>query len=595
MNFIPRLLIILFAAMLLANTPQSRAENAARPIGEPVLEPATLHCLAVHWFIHGDDNQNASVAISYRKTGGTKWIEGPPLLRVERNSTRNEHGQSSVEIPPDSWLFAGTVFVLEPGTEYELKLAVHDPDGGDAQHVLRYSTISEPVAPKDARVLWVSPGSGDGDGSEKQPFRGLDAAQKAARPGDIFLLHAGVYPGTFKISKSGEPGRPIIWRGAGDGEVIIDGQKPDDHLTDSAIEASGVHDVWFEGLSIRSAYRLIRASESSRLVVRRCHLSNAICGIVAAKNDTRKVNGFFISDNVIEGIMPWPTTRRQWETLPESRGIWLTGSGHVVCYNRITHFKDAMDTDESPACFAIDFHNNDVSEMFDDGTEMDGSERNTRCFFNRYTNVFQGISLQPVYGGPVYVFRNALYNVQVEAFKLHNRPSGGIIVHNTVVKYGVPLVLSTRAEVHDCVFRNNLFVGTSGDYAAQLEAPMINCDFDCDGFAGGPFAKLLKWNGVRYATIEEIRAKSPAERHATIMDSAHLFASGVSAPTDSSIIYQVSINDLRLAPGAAAIDAGQIMPGFNDDFAGAAPDLGAYESGKPMPHYGPRPVGSTRR
>ena len=63
-----------------------------------------------------------------------------------------------------------------------------------------------------------------------------------------------------------------------------------------------------------------------------------------------------------------------------------------------------MDTADGPVCCAIDFHNNDVSEMFDDGSEMDGSERNTRNFLNRYTNTLTGVSLQPVYGGPVYVY-----------------------------------------------------------------------------------------------------------------------------------------------------------------------------------------------
>jgi hypothetical protein len=117
---------------------------------------------------------------------------------------------------------------------------------------------------------------------------------------------------------------------------------------------------------------------------------------------------------------------------------------------------------------------------------------------------------------------------------------------------------------------------------------MVDCDFDYDGFAGGPFSKLLKWNGARYATIEEVREKSPVERHAKIMDSGHLFASGVLAPQDSGKIYPISINDLRLAPNSAAIDAGQAMPGFNHNFAGFAPDLGAYEAGSPMPYYGPR-------
>src|SRR5437588_8860448 len=126
-------MIFFFAALLFATAPKSLAKNTSQPIGEPVLEPATLHCLAVHWLIRGDDNENASIAISYRKTDAARWIEGPPLLRVERNSTRNERGQSSVEIRPDAWLFAGSVFVLEPATQYELKLMLHDPDGGDAE------------------------------------------------------------------------------------------------------------------------------------------------------------------------------------------------------------------------------------------------------------------------------------------------------------------------------------------------------------------------------------------------------------------------------------------------------------------------------
>jgi hypothetical protein len=57
----------------------------------------------------------------------------------------------------------------------------------------------------------------------------------------------------------------------------------------------------------------------------------------------------------------------------------VTGAGHVVCYNRITNFADAIDTFDSPRCEAIDFHNNDVGQMTDDGMELDYSRRNVRC------------------------------------------------------------------------------------------------------------------------------------------------------------------------------------------------------------------------
>ena len=45
---------------------------------------------------------------------------------------------------------------------------------------------------------------------------------------------------------------------------------------------------------------------------------------------------------------------------------------------------------------------------------------------------------------------------------------------------------------------------------------------------------------------------------------------------------------LTLAPGGAAIDVGVALPNLADAYAGAAPDLGAYELGSPPPAYGPR-------
>lgn len=49
--------------------------------------------------------------------------------------------------------------------------------------------------------------------------------------------------------------------------------------------------------------------------------------------------------------------------------------------------------------------------------------------------------------------------------------------------------------------------------------------------------------------------------------------------------------DFALAPLSSALDRGQRLPGINDGFTGAAPDLGALEAGCPEPSYGPRPDG----
>ena len=253
------------------------------------------------------------------------------------------------------------------------------------------------------------------------------------------------------------------------------------------------------------------------------------------------------------------------------RGIQISGQGHDVCFNRIRGFADAIDTFPSPRCAGIDIHNNDLSELTDDGVEMDYSERNTRCFQNRLTNVFQGISMQPVFGGPVYVFRNVLYNVAVEPFKLHNSPSGCLIFHNTVVKHGTPALLYTPEQVRHSLSRNNLYVGTADRYGMDFLARMIDCDFDHDGFAGGPFQIFLRWNGIRYGTFEDVQKRAPVLRHAVRLDSRSLFASGAMPPEDVSRAASVP-PDLRLASMSGAVDAGVIMPGLNDGFHGSRPD-----------------------
>ncbi|MCS6862135.1 MAG: right-handed parallel beta-helix repeat-containing protein, partial [Abditibacteriales bacterium] len=439
-----------------------RASRAAQPLGEPVLEPPTLHCLGVYWVIGGDDNKNARVEVEYRVVG-QPWRRGLPLFRVEKGAHQHDRRRGGASLPAQAWLFAGSVVMLTPNTEYELKLTLIDPDGGRAEKRLKARTMAEPVAPPNAPQYHVVPGDGGGTGTRNDPFRGLAAAQAHAQPGDVFLLHAGVYEGTFTVTKSGAPGKPIVWRGAGDGDAIIDGQGKAAKRPGRGISAGDVHDVWFEDLTVRNADYGIVAHRAARLVIRRCHLYRCDYGIAATHNDNDSVHGFFIADNLIEGPSTWPRTKG----IENARGIQITGAGHVVCYNRVRGFADGIDTFPSPRCAAIDFHNNEISEMTDDGIEMDYSERNTRCFFNRLTNVFQGISVQPVYGGPVYIFRNALYNVGLETFKMHNSPSGALMFHNTSVKQGMPLILYTGERVRNCVYRNNLFIGTEGNYAYE--------------------------------------------------------------------------------------------------------------------------------
>ena len=67
---------------------------------------------------------------------------------------------------------------------------------------------------------------------------------------------------------------------------------------------------------------------------------------------------------------------------------------------------------------AIDFYNNDIHNMGDNCFETDGGARNIRVFKNRCFNSAAGaLSVQPMFGGPVYFYQNLVYNTPTGSLK----------------------------------------------------------------------------------------------------------------------------------------------------------------------------------
>ncbi|MHC4399280.1 MAG: hypothetical protein ACYTG0_06350 [Planctomycetota bacterium] len=176
-----------------------KVADAAAP-GELIQESPTLKCLGVRWLIGGDGNANARIAVAYRKSGSQTWRQGLDLFRVETAAIREPNRPTA-----GGTMFAGSIFDLEEGAEYEVRLSLTDPDGGDAERILRMRTWAEPRLAPDAPKVDVYPGQ-------------LAEALSQAQPGQILRLHPGVYRGTFR-PRSGAPGRPIGIVGAGGGEA----------------------------------------------------------------------------------------------------------------------------------------------------------------------------------------------------------------------------------------------------------------------------------------------------------------------------------------------------------------------------------------
>jgi hypothetical protein len=212
-------------------------------------------------------------------------------------------------------------------------------------------------------------------------------------------------------------------------------------------------------------------------------------------------------------------------------------------------------------------------------------------------NVFDAISTQPVYGGPGYIVRNVVYNCTRGSLKLNNHPAGLLVYHNTLFDTFHPPPIWQNTQV-----RNNLFVGNEGDgfiWTGTLTPRTSGMDhngYRTNGFTN-PYPIWWKLTEPRLmptgslptteascSNLAQFTEITGYEKHAIAID-YNIFIKA--EPASGKPIPLPSL-DLRLREGSVAVDAGEVLPNINDDFAGKAPDLGAYELGDLILQCGPR-------
>ena len=648
--------------------------------GEFVTEPPTLLSLGFEWYIDGDDNRNASVTVSYRRQGDRQWKDGLPLLRIG-NERINENALRYVT--PNG--FAGSIFELEPGTAYECRFVVADPDGvqGRAERTVTVRTRSEPRPAEGGKVYHVYPSGFTGTRQEPS-FTGLLAAYYTGsshsdnfntfpprvQPGDTILVHAGVYKddrhryggglgtvssGTYFLTQSGTAERPIVIKAAGDGEAIFDGDGAYNLFNVMAANYN-----YFEGLTIRNTDLAFQAglkniAGSTGLTIRRSRFENVGRAIYT---DWSGSKDYYIADNVMLGrfnpgyLMGF--TGRTWQNLPEydpklvsEYAVKVYGSGHVVAYNAIANFHDGVDVatygnpDSAPVVagaakadastkaaasrpirdrlpVSIAFYGNDISNVEDNCIEADGGAHNIRIFRNRcFNHGHRALSVQPMFGGPVYFIRNVVYHAPEGGAVKFTASSAGIVVyHNTFIAPVKPMLLAA-SNVH---YRNNLILGKSETletFAVETNTNYSSSDYN--GFRPNEGAEFsFEWSTPplsmranfpgepgtlstqqqsqfeakfrerrRFTALKEFADATGQDRHSVVVD-YDVFRNVRPPGPDPRTLYKPADFDFQLRPGSVAVDAGTRLHGVNDDFTGRAPDLGAYELDRPVPSYGPR-------
>ena len=127
-------------------------------------------------------------------------------------------------------LFAGSLFWLEPGTEYTVEVEFCDRSGKlVAKERAKGRTRSDPVIPDTPKSLYVSPsGSDENPGSIDKPLKTLNAAFAKLTPGTTLFVREGIYyEGALIPPKAAAGEGPIVIRNYNGERVTIDGAAPD--------------------------------------------------------------------------------------------------------------------------------------------------------------------------------------------------------------------------------------------------------------------------------------------------------------------------------------------------------------------------------
>jgi len=382
--------IALTILLSLGAQPSAQTANQVTP-GELIVEHPTLINLGFEWHIEGDANRNASVDVSFRKQGDTAWRKALPLLRLQGEQIWSRNTWNL--IAPNS--FMGSIFDLEPGTAYEVRMAIADPDGiaGPASNATKTVTVRtrpEPRPAEGGKVYHVYPQKWKGPKTEPA-FEGIMCAynyycgagdtapggRPRVKPGDTILVHAGTYAyfyelygnqttvnatttfeGTYYLTADGTPEKPIVIKAAGDGEVIIDGRNNFNLFNVKAADYN-----YFEGITFKNTKIAIWAGTqfiagSKGLTVKNCRFEDVGMGIFTNHSNS---SDFYIADSVFLGrndpkhLTGWNgpfwaqfehVEGQQYPPIMESyTGIRLYGPGHVVAHNYVADFHDGIDTD----------------------------------------------------------------------------------------------------------------------------------------------------------------------------------------------------------------------------------------------------------
>ena len=546
---------------------------------------ATYQSISVYAGFAGDADGDNAATLEWRPAGGGAWRRGMALT-ADRRATVG--GRAN----PYANQWRGSVLMVQPNTAYEVRVTFSDPDGvsGPNPVVVAVTTRNENPPSGGATYYVAANGSDANAGTQAAPWRTLQKAADAVGPGDAVVVGAGTYA-PVAIRRGGtaagwvwfrnNPGdRPVVAAPAGAG-TLVDVTAP--YVRFTGFELSGGQ--W--GVFVRSPAHDV-VVERNYLHGQKADTSqNGVAVQIGETFSTQNaVADVTVQDNEIHAdTLPEPET--------EEILVQASAGGHVIRRNKVVFSYQGSPSTHGTDCMGglpnfdpvggygpgTDVDDNVCDGATDDGIEIDGGNPNVRVWNNTVTHSNTFFSIAPVYYGPVYVFRNVLHDLKDHwvgscvGVKDGEGGTGAVFFyHNTfespsgagcqgTVK-GFAKYASGDAQTN-VVAKNNILHFWGRLYET---GPRI-ADYDLNYVEPASGDKVAEWDGTNYYGFPDFRSGTGQEAHglwgtATYADAAN--------------------GDYRLAAGSVGVDAGVVVPGFDDPdspwpYTGNAPDMGAFE------------------
>jgi hypothetical protein len=558
---------------LAAETQNAGANAAAGADGSTSKVPAktvsTFHCLSIYWSPEKGE-AGKKLQVKFRETGGT-WHDGL-AMRYNPIDDFKHPGQKTPECKGD---YRGSIVNLTPGTNYEVALTLENTD-------IRTSLNA---------ATW----------SEKFPIASTIKCQNATS--------------TLNVDKSGTPEGYVLYNGAGC--TIDTGNKSDQGINVNAeyviLRGFTIKNVKLNGINLEKAHHV---------VIENCDISKW-----GSEDPEFKGSGYGSEMNAgvyskyrdLHAIVvqrckihnpTWNTNSwaQKHKTFhpdgPQAIAYWEPDSNNVIRYNEFFSDDKHYFNDVIGGAFNgsyrgwpgrdSDIYCNYIANCWDDGIESEGANQNVRIWNNYIENTMMMIANAATSIGPFYVWQNVTGRSYC--------PPGYAMDHGNLMKMGYAdsdkwmtgqmyvfnnTILQPKNEganglggesrvIKHCMSRNNILNVRPGDTRVIATdkkttntGPTYDNDFDND-------------------LISADRYPPESEKHAVKGTPKYVANAGFS--------FETKTGNFQLTADSPGRGKGEPIPNFCE---GAAPDMGAQQSGTPPMVYGVKaefiPPGSAKK